>query len=316
MRCAKCSRPSCGLASSVASSSPFITKRSVRPPGLAWRLIHALPMGLWLAGSAASAAFGAAAADAAPQAAAPLGPTLIVALAFAAIHLLGRLMSFLRTTPRSVWLSAAGGISVAYVFVHILPELDHHQDLLNAWSERLRLSGPSERYIYYVALIGLAAFYGLESVARSSARRGVERDGRRHPSFRAFWLHLASYAAFNVLIGYLLLHREEVGLLGLLTYAVAMATHFVVADQGLRGQFYPAYDKVGRWILAATPLFGWVLGAVIDVPPLAVSALFAFLAGGVVLNVLKEELPEHRESHFWAFALGAGLYAALLLATD
>jgi len=316
MRCAKCSRPSCGRASSVPSSRPFITRRSVRPQGVAWRLIHALPIGMWLAGSAASAAFGAAAADAAPHPPVSLGPTLIVALAFGAIHLLGRPMSFLRTTPRSVWLSAAGGISVAYVFVHILPELDHHQDLLNAWSDRLNLSGPSERYIYYVSLIGLAAFYGLETVARRAARRGDGRDGRRHPSFRAFWLHLASYAAFNVLIGYLLLHREEVGLVNLLTYAVAMATHFVVADQGLRAQFHPAYDKVGRWILAATPLFGWALGAVIDVPPLAVSALFAFLAGGVMLNVLKEELPEHRESHFSAFALGAGLYAALLLATD
>ena len=40
-----------------------------------------------------------------------------------------------------------------------------------------------------------------------------------------------------------------------------------------------------------------------------------FLAGHVVLNVLKEELPEDRESKFSAFALGSGAYAALLLAT-
>ena len=119
-----------------------------------------------------------------------------------------------------------------------------------------------------------------------------------------------------MLIGYLLLHREEVGLVNLLTYAVAMAMHFVVADQGLRGQFHPAYDTVGPLDPgrdAAARMGAW---RVVDVPPLAVSALFAFLAGGVMLNVLKEELPEHRDSHFSAFALGAGLYAALLLATD
>lgn len=46
----------------------------------------------------------------------------------------------------------------------------------------------------------------------------------------------------------------------------------------------------------------------------ALAALFAFLAGGVILNVLKEELPEERESRFSAFAGGALLYAALLLA--
>jgi zinc transporter ZupT len=46
----------------------------------------------------------------------------------------------------------------------------------------------------------------------------------------------------------------------------------------------------------------------------AIALLFAFLAGGVILNVLKEELPEERQSRFWAFTLGAGFYAVLLLA--
>lgn len=48
--------------------------------------------------------------------------------------------------------------------------------------------------------------------------------------------------------------------------------------------------------------------------PLALAAITAFLAGGIVLNVLKEELPEERESRFWAFALGATSYATILLA--
>lgn len=39
----------------------------------------------------------------------------------------------------------------------------------------------------------------------------------------------------------------------------------------------------------------------------------AFLGGGVVLNVLKEEVPSERQSRFWAFAAGAAGYAALLL---
>ena len=42
----------------------------------------------------------------------------------------------------------------------------------------------------------------------------------------------------------------------------------------------------------------------------SLSFLFAFLAGGVVLNVLKKELPEERESRFLLFALGLAAYAA------
>jgi len=33
----------------------------------------------------------------------------------------------------------------------------------------------------------------------------------------------------------------------------------------------------------------------------------------VIMNVLKEELPEERESRFFAFALGAALYSVVLL---
>jgi hypothetical protein len=45
----------------------------------------------------------------------------------------------------------------------------------------------------------------------------------------------------------------------------------------------------------------------------ALGVLFAFLSGGVMLNVLKEELPEERESRFWAFVVGVTAYTTLLL---
>lgn len=60
-------------------------------------------------------------------------------------------------------------------------------------------------------------------------------------------------------------------------------------------------------------LAGWALGLA-TIPPVAVGFAFAFLAGAVVLNVLKEELPEQRQSRFWPFLLGAAGYAAIMLA--
>jgi hypothetical protein len=53
---------------------------------------------------------------------------LILALAFALIHLFIGRMHVLSVTPRSRWLSAAGGVAVAYVFLHLLPELAAHQE--------------------------------------------------------------------------------------------------------------------------------------------------------------------------------------------
>jgi hypothetical protein len=225
-----------------------------------------------------------------------LAATGLIASLFALVHLLGARLDFLRTLPRSLWLSGAGGVSVAYVFVHILPDLAAHQRRVDEGGLLVSI----ESHVWLLALAGLAAFYGLERLAR-----------RRRRDTGVFWTHVGSFALYNLLIGYLLLHREESG--GLVFYAAALGLHFLVNDQGLREHHGEAYHRA-RWILAAAPLAGWALGAAFALPPLAITALFGFLAGGIILNVLKEELPEERESRFAAFAAGAAGYAALLLA--
>lgn len=237
--------------------------------------------------------------------------SMLLAVALAAVHLYSGKLRFLDVTPRSRWLSAAGGISVAYVFVHILPDLAEAQETIR------EAAGESfaflEQHVYLVALVGLGVFYGLERSAKISRRRRRRLGGPDAAGAGVFWLHTASFALYNALIGYLLLHRETPGLLSLLLYAFAMAVHFVVNDHGLREDHKDTYHHLGRWVLAAAVLVGWVIGLFGDISEAALAMLFAFLAGGVVLNVLKEELPEERQSRFWAFVLGAGVYAVILL---
>jgi hypothetical protein len=50
-------------------------------------------------------------------------------------------------------------------------------------------------------------------------------------------------------------------------------------------------------------VLGWTVGALTEIPEAAIAVFTAFLAGGVIMNVLKEELPEEHESRLWAFAL-------------
>ena len=225
----------------------------------------------------------------------------------AVIHFAGRRFDFLAGTPRSVWLSLAGGISVAYVFVHILPELAAHQRQVG---ERLGGDGAGSGlgpHVYIVALVGLAFFYGLESMLRRSK---LDEDKQ---STDIFWIHLVSFAVYNFLVGYLLVHREDQSLTGLALFAFAIGVHFVINDQAFREEHGQLYHRRGRWLLSAMPLIGWLAGVMFTIDELWLSGIFALLAGSVVLNVLKEELPEDRESRFSAFAAGAAGYSALLL---
>ncbi|MFJ6412620.1 hypothetical protein [Terribacillus sp. AE2B 122] len=78
--------------------------------------------------------------------------SLIFAAGFALIHYFSKYMSFLRETHRSKFLSVSAGIAVAYVFVHLLPELNTYQEQLETklgdsiWRY-------AEHHIYIVALI-------------------------------------------------------------------------------------------------------------------------------------------------------------------
>lgn len=146
---------------------------------------------------------------------------LTIAAVFALIHMTARRLTFLSITPRSVWLSIAGGVSVAYVFLHLLPELHEGQRVLHEGVD-LRLS-TSQVEIYLVTLAGLVVFYGLERLAAASraGRRKAERGD--FTGAGAFALHIGSFAIYNALIGYLLVRGERPDML---LYACAMGLHY------------------------------------------------------------------------------------------
>ncbi len=231
------------------------------------------------------------------------------ALLLAFVHAFAGKLCFLDRIPRSRWLSLAGGMSVAYVFARLLPELAEAQ-------ERLREAGGFfarlENHAYLVALAGLALFYGIERITARSRATRREHEGHDAAGRGVFWLSIASFALYTGLIGYALEDEAKAGGRTLALFVVAMALHFLVTDHGLREHHKESYTRLGRWLLAGAILLGWLLSQVADVPETAVMAVLAFLAGGVVLNVLKEELPERQRSRFSAFALGAAGYAALL----
>ena len=229
----------------------------------------------------------------------------LAALFLALVHIFAGKLRFLDVVPRSVWLSGAGGASVAYVFLHLLPDLARGQEALAAVTgEALAFL---DAHVWILALIGLSVFYGLDKAARDTEGEGGEAKRG------VFWLHVVSFGLYNAIIGYLLLHREDPTLVALVIYTSAMALHFIVNDYGLRQNHPHLYHHIGRWLLGAAVLAGCVLASFVELPEPIVIAMVAFLGGGVILNVLKEELPEDRQSRFVPFAVGATLYAALLV---
>jgi hypothetical protein len=238
---------------------------------------------------------------------------LVLAGAYLAGGLLGASEASEHFWARRRYISAAAGVSVAYIFIDVLPELELQRKVVvkAAGDQELLFA---EQRIYLLALLSFVVMYGLQHMVL------VKRDGRREVvaagnADALYWLQLAGFAAYTALIGYLLVDRAERGTLALATYTFAMAVHFLLVDHSMTEEHGRAYGWGGRCVLAASAFAGWSLAIFAPLSGVAVARLFAILAGGVVITSLRTELPDDRVGRFWPFCLGAIVFAVVLMLT-
>ncbi|CAN5816153.1 hypothetical protein BH23GEM3_BH23GEM3_10320 [soil metagenome] len=241
-------------------------------------------------------------------------PPLVIALSLALTHLLADHIHSVHRIPRNVWTSFAGGTGVAFVFMHLVPDLTHAQ---NTVEETVgQALGFLNDHTYLAGLVGLAVYYGVEHTAASRTSRGggEGEDGGedRSASPMFFWTHIGLFALFNGAVGYLLM-AEDGGWAALIPLWLALSLHFLTNDYALSEHHPGRFHRIGRWILAASVLAGWAVARFFPLPPAVFALLLGFITGALILNTLKEELPGQRESHYPAFLLGAGVYTGLML---
>jgi hypothetical protein len=235
--------------------------------------------------------------------------TLLVALAFTAVYAFsGRFLPVQLKFSRR-WLSLAAGVSVAYVFVDILPELEaRRQGLVSTIGGHPLFA---EQRIYIAALAGFLIFYGLDYFVLRSRR--PQKPSKEGNADAVFWLHIGGYALYSWMITYLLVDRAAKGWRFLALYGLAMVLHLTALASGLMREHGRAYNRFGWWVLAASVLVGWLASVTVRMPEIAIDRLFAFVAGGVVMTSMNEELPREREGRFLWFLLGSSVYAILLM---
>lgn len=243
--------------------------------------------------------------DALPWLAAATGVvSLLLSLVFVAGERINPLAGLVR--DRRSLVSIATGMSAAYVFVHLLPELaEYRETFKEAVGERARFNGVA---VYYVALVGFLLSYGLDRW-RGEIARGEASDARD----RAYRLHVGGFTAYAALITYLLARAPWDSWLNLSLYAVAIGGHFIAVDHELREEHGEAYRRHGRWRLAGACIAGWALGLLLAIPPLALALLFAALSGAVIMTSAVMELAPEKKGRLLPFLVGGLGYGLLLV---
>lgn len=204
------------------------------------------------------------------------------------------------------WISIAAGVSVATIFVDLLPEISEKQAKFSA-NASAGAALFQEQAVYLFAMLGFVLFYGLEYMVVSSPSAEREHGGI------TFSLRIAAFAAYSGFIAYLLVDNPWNGVQSLLLYSLAMAFHFLLVDHSLAQEDHELYESRGRWILALAVMGGWSVGIITSIPELWLARITGFISGGVIMNSLVVELPEGRGGRFWYFVLSAATYALVLI---
>jgi hypothetical protein len=241
-------------------------------------------------------------------------------------HILCGRLPLIHSVRHSNWLSFSGGVAVAYVFESLLPKLGEWQGLILGQAQMksavtklckdlgiVEYCGELPKFINYeiflLALAGVVAFLWVDWVVHSRQENKSGQGG----SSDLFNLHIGIFAAYNVLIGYITAHNILPGKFVQALLVIALALHFLGINHTLWIHYRDRFDNLGRWLFAASLLFGWVLGVMTDFAETVYIGMYSFLAGAIIVSVFNDELPNRYEGQFWPFLLGVLIYSYFMM---
>ncbi|WP_088006888.1 hypothetical protein [Indiicoccus explosivorum] len=229
---------------------------------------------------------------------------LIFIIGFIILHFSSKYMKLSPSGPRSNWLSLAGGGTIAYTFIYLIPELAHYLTVLKEAISSGSWLTFFEDYTYILALLGLLIYFGLDTLTNKQQKGKSESDEEGRSSFGFFMVHITAFFFYNFVIGYIFVVEDFKSYWAMGVYFLALGAHFIGTDHKLDELHEEDYDKYGRYFLIAAIFAGWLTGVLFNLPESFAAIAISILAGGLILNTFKEEVKATRASNYWFFAAG------------
>lgn len=232
------------------------------------------------------------------------------AILFAATFMFGRHIHPLQSVVRDrrTIISFGAGISTAYLFVRMMPELGEARETLGEAG-----GGSKGMVAYLVALVGFLLVYGLDHFRRGPpAANGSSKTAVQ--SLPAVSSRVIGMVFYVLLLTNVLVQESGTSVSGILQYAMGISFHFLAIDHSLRDEMGDGYDRRVRFVFAFMCLLGWLLAQIVSLPSAATALLLAFVSGAVIVNSAVMEFPTEKDGRFAPFAVGSLLYGIVLMA--
>ncbi|WP_237699260.1 hypothetical protein [Synechococcus sp. CC9311] len=227
-------------------------------------------------------------------------------MAIASAHWLASKMATQPDREQVRWASFGGGAGMAYVFVHLLPELASHGQAISE-APGMKTFAPTpitEALLFLIALVGIMLTYSLDVLATH------ERQAGRVASS----LHTLNFAAISYLYAYSLPSLISTGLAYGVLFTIAICAHVLLADRTMAARHPATFRTRTRWFGTAALVLGLLHAALFHpVADLHLAIATAFIGGGLLIAVFREELPAVNRTRLGWFVAGTVSMTSLLL---
>lgn len=218
-------------------------------------------------------------------------------------------LNLLHKIDEAILNSFAAGVGVVYIFIHMLPQLAHGQEVLVESYFEVNLLGSSFA-IYILALIGFIFFYLFDQILVYTDQlptKMYEKTMERS----IYWANVFFVVAYNVMIGYVVgsynLNNISYQLIFLLAYFV----HFVALKWGIYHVSPNLYNNRARYPIVLGLFFGYFVALFLNISENIFVIIESLITGAMILMVFKHELPNEQDSRNTAFL--AGIILSLFL---
>lgn len=207
--------------------------------------------------------------------------------------------------------SFAAGVGTVYVFIHMLPQLAHGQELLKAQFHEYHFFG-SQFAIYLVALTGFVFFYMFERILAYTAKLPTEEYTSSYELYY-YWTNVIFISLYSALIGYVVGSYNLNDISYQLIYLLAYVLHFITIKWGIYHIYPKKYDEQARYPIALGLFVGYFIAFFFNISDVVLALIEAFLTGAMILNVFKHELPNEEDSKSRSFIIGILLSTFLFM---
>ena len=237
--------------------------------------------------------------------------SLIGLFVLASVHILCGKQNWWHFFEAHGWVSFSAGASVAYVFVHVFPDISILQQ---------QFSGiPSHHYngrffnqpLYLTALAGICLPYLIDTLELSYTEHDQKCHDQVHQGI--FGIRKLLYTFYNMMLAYMIVNRHNEGILSMKIIVVVLVMHFIVINASFKEIYHETFKKYIRWFAVLGLICGGILGKTVTIPDSILAYLFSLIGGIITYTALKEELPKTNHRAPFHFLTGVVCFALLIL---